>query len=74
MQDQLADDLRLDIQEEPQIHAFEMAVKEGFVMIPEAKISALPPPFVEVFYLSSKKVAKTIGLYKQNVLQQEHVS
>lgn len=75
VQDQLADDLRLDIQE-PQIHihTFEKAVKRGFVVIPEAKISAPPHPFVEVFYLSSKKVAKTIGLCKQIVLQQERVS
>lgn len=55
VQDQLADDLRLDIQEEPQIHVFETAVKEGFVMIPEAKISALPPLLSRYFISAARK-------------------
>lgn len=52
---------------------FETAVKRRVCQDPRAKISASSPPlaFVEVFYLSSRKVAKTIGLYKQNVLQLE---
>lgn len=37
LQDQLADDLKLDTQEEPQIHTFETAGKGGFVTIPEPK-------------------------------------
>lgn len=43
VQDQLADDLRLDIQEEPQIQTFEMAVKRRVCQDLRAKISGSYP-------------------------------